>query len=579
MLKLAKRFLPQYKWEVIIGQTFKLLEAVLEIFVPVVMAKIVDVGIKGRAGESYIYKMGGILLLLAVVGVGFAIICQYLASKASQGVGTVIRNELFRKVNSFSYKNVDKFGTPSIITRITSDVNQFQNSVAMYIRLATRAPFIIFGSAVMAMTIDLKLSAIFLVIIVLVTLILYTIMSKSVRFYSIIQSALDKISLRTRETLSGVRVIRAFSKQKDEEVKFTETSEEYLKLSLRVGKLSALLNPLTYLILNLAIVAILIFGGFQVNIGELTQGEIIAFINYMTQISLTLIVVANLVLLFTKGAASAARINEILDTDSEILDGKIAETSTSGNIVVEFKNVSFSYYDNGEMELNDITFSALKGETVGIIGGTGSGKTTLVNLICRFYDVSSGEVFISEKNIRDYKLSVLREKIAVVPQKAVLFSGTLRENLLLGNQNATDEELLKAIEISQSTSVLENLPNGLDSEISQGGKNLSGGQKQRLTIARAIVCNSEILILDDSASALDFATEAALRKAIATEIKNTTVFIVSQRVNSLKDADKIIVLDDGKLVGIGKHSELLENCEFYKEICLSQLSEKEVYGI
>lgn len=575
MFRLAKRYLTAFKKEVIIGQTAKFIEAVFEVLVPLIMANIIDKGINGGEGKPYIYKMGGLLVLLGILGLGFALICQYLASKASQGVGTVMRNDMFRHINSLSHAELDRIGTPSLITRLTNDINQVQTAVAMYIRLVVRAPFIVIGSAIMAISVDRKLSLVFLVVIPLVVLILYLVMSRSIKYYKVIQKKLDRISLVTREGLSGVRVIRAFSRQDTEQHRFDEANDEYLRISLNVGKLSALLNPLTYAVLNLAIAAIVWFGGFRVQIGGLTQGEVIAFVNYMTQISLALVVVANLVVLFTKAAASASRINEVLGIEPSVKNGEYSGKG-EGSTAVKFDNVSFSYNKNGENALENISFTAEKGETIGIIGGTGSGKSTLVNLIPRFYDCTEGTIEIDGVKIADYDTKSLRGRIGTVPQKAVLFSGTIAENMRWGKSDATEEEIRSALDIAQASEFVNKLENGLETHISQGGKNLSGGQKQRMTIARALVSKPEILILDDSASALDFATDAALRKAIAQSTNKMTVFIVSQRANSIRYADKIIVLDDGKQAGMGTHKELLESCDVYREICYSQLSAEEV---
>lgn len=577
MFKLAKRYLGSVKQYIIIGQTSKLIEAIFEVIVPLIMAAIVDNGIKGNMGKGYVYKMGGVLVLLGVLGLCFALICQYLASKASQSVGTVMRNDMFRHINSLSHAELDRLGTPSLITRLTNDINQVQQAVAMFIRLVVRAPFIVIGSAIMAMSIDLKLSVIFVIIIPLVVLVLYLIMSRSIKYYKVIQKKLDRISLVTREGLSGVRVIRAFSRQDTEQKRFDEANDDYLDISLRVGRLSALLNPLTYVILNLAIAAIVWYGGVGVDTGRLTQGEVIAFVNYMTQISLALVVVANLVVLFTKAAASSARINEVLEIEPSIKNGTEKDGAGSEN-AVEFSHVYFSYNNSGEYALEDIDLTAKKGETIGVIGGTGSGKSTLASLIPRFYDISKGELKINGTNAADYDTTALRQKVGVVPQKAVLFSGTIAENMRWGKRDATDEEIWKALETAQAKEFVEKMPDGLDTHIAQGGKNLSGGQKQRLTIARALVSQPDILILDDSASALDFATDAALRKAIAQNTTGMTTFIISQRANSIMQADKIIVLDDGRQAGLGTHKELLESCDVYREICYSQLSKEEANG-
>ncbi len=571
MFKLAKKYLGDFKKELIVGPAAKLTEAIFELIVPLIMADIIDVGINGGAGKPYIYRMGGIMILMGALGLCCALVCQYLASRASQGVGTVVRNDLFRHIGSLSHAELDRFGTPSLITRVTNDVNQVQSAVAMLIRLVVRAPFLVIGAAVMAMTIDLKLSLVFLAVMPLVAAVLYFIMFRSVPLYRVIQKKLDKISLITRESLSGARVIRAFSGEAAEEKRFREANDDFADTSMRVGRLSALLNPLTYAIMNLAIAAIVWFGGFRVDSGALTQGQVIAFVNYMTQISLALVVVANLVVLFTKAAASSARINEVFETEPSIKDGAGAAVSEKAP-VIEFKDVSFSYSEGGDNALENITFSVRKGETVGIIGGTGSGKSTLVSLIPRFYDAENGCVIINGADVKSYGLKELRQKIGFVPQKAMLFSGTIAENLRWGNENASDEQLQKAAETAQAKEFIDKMPDGFNTHINQGGRNLSGGQKQRLTIARALTGSPEILILDDSASALDFATDAALRKAIAKDTQNMTVLIVSQRATSIRHADKIIVLDDGEAAGIGTHAELLESCPVYREIVMSQES-------
>lgn len=571
MFKLARKYLGGFKKELIVGPAAKLTEAIFELIVPLIMADIIDVGINSGAGKPYIYRMGGIMILMGALGLCCALVCQYLASRASQGVGTVVRNDLFRHIGSLSHAELDRFGTPSLITRVTNDVNQVQSAVAMLIRLVVRAPFLVIGAAVMAMTIDLKLSLVFLAVMPLVAAVLYFIMFRSVPLYRVIQKKLDKISLITRESLSGARVVRAFSGEAAEEKRFREANDDFADTSMRVGRLSALLNPLTYAIMNLAIAAIVWFGGFRVDSGALTQGQVIAFVNYMTQISLALVVVANLVVLFTKAASSSARINEVFETEPSIKDGSGAAVSAKSP-VIEFKDVSFSYSEGGDNALENITFSVQKGETVGIIGGTGSGKSTLVSLIPRFYDTEKGSVIINGADVKSYGLKELRQKIGFVPQKAMLFSGTIAENLRWGNENASDEQLQKAAETAQAKEFIDKMPDGFNTHINQGGRNLSGGQKQRLTIARALTGNPEILILDDSASALDFATDAALRKAIAKDTQNMTVLIVSQRATSIRHADKIIVLDDGEAVGIGTHSELLESCAVYREIVMSQES-------
>lgn len=581
MRKLVK-YLKKYKKNVILGPIFKLTEAVFELIVPLVMAQIIDVGIANK-DSGYIWKMGGVLVLLGVCGLGFALICQYVASVASQGFGTELRRELYHHINTLSHKEVDEFGTPSLITRLTSDINQLQVAVAMLIRLVVRAPFLVIGSTIMAFMIDAKLALIFVLVIPLVAIVMWLVTTRTIPFFKSIQKKLDKTSLITRENLVGARAVRAFSKQEYEQERFKDNAEDIEKAAVRAGKISALLSPVNAIILNLAIVAIIWFGGLSVNIGDLTQGQVIALVNYMNQILLALVVVANLVVIFTKSAACAARVNEVLDTKPSI-EGK---ETTKGNVdpsapAVRFDKVSFSYHDNSEYALEDISFTAGKGQTIGIIGGTGSGKSTLVNLIPRFYDTSKGVVSVCGTDVRNYNLGDLRKKIAVVPQKAVLFSGTIRENMKWGGDNITDEQIWRALKISQAYEFVERLDKGLDYEILQGGKNLSGGQKQRLTIARAIAADPEILILDDSASALDFATDAKLRTAIKENCTNMTVFLISQRANTVKNADRIIVLDDGKMVGTGTHKELLQTCTDYCQICLTQFSaeelEKEING-
>ena len=573
-------YLKDFKKECFLGPLFKLLEAILELIVPLVMAKIIDIGVKSY-DTSYIIKMGILIIILGIVGLGSALVCQYFAAKASQGFGTKLRNELFHHINSLSHSEIDNIGTPSLITRIINDVNQLQVAVAMAIRLGVRAPFIILGSAIMAMFINLKLSLIFFLSIPLIVLTLYLVMGKAVPLYRVIQKKLDKISLITRENLDGVRVVRAFSKQEVEKNRFNIATLDHSNTAIKVGKLSALLNPLTFMIMNFSIAFIVWFGGIGVNNGNFTQGEIIAFVNYMTQILLTLIVVANLVIIFTKASASATRVNEVLDTKSSIKEAssstKVQATNNSSKII-EFKNVSFSYNNSKQYSLENISLSINKGETIGIIGGTGAGKSTLVNLMPRFYESTEGEIFINGENIKNYSIKDLRNLFGIVPQKAVLFTGSLRENMKWANKNASDEEILMALDIAQCSDFVSNLKDGLDTAVLQGGKNFSGGQKQRLTIARALVGSPKIIILDDSSSALDFATDLKLRQALNTHAKEITTIIVSQRASSIKNSDKIVVLDDGKLAGIGTHEELLENSEVYQEICLSQLTREEAYN-
>ncbi len=578
MLKFA-RFLKQFKKEVLIGPVFKLTEAVFELIVPLVMAQIIDVGI-ANGDRGYVLRMGGVMVLLGLVGLGCALICQYCAARASQGFGTVLRSEMFRHINTLSHGEIDQIGTPSLITRITNDVNQLQLAVAMLIRLVVRAPFLVIGATVMALLLDWKLACIFFVAAPLMALVLYLVMSRSIPFYRIIQKKLDRISLITRENLSGVRVIRAFSRQEKEKERFAQASEDQMSTSIAVGRISALLNPLTSAIINLAIAAVIWFGGFRVDAGGMTQGEVIAFVNYLNQILLAMIVVANLVVIFTKAAASATRVDEVLELHPSIVN-RVSRPAqeVEGSPEIAFDAVSFAYPDAGAYSLSDISFTVARGQTLGIIGGTGCGKSTLVNLIPRFYEVSQGSLKVDGVDVRDYPMEQLRGKVGIVPQRAVLFSGTLRQNMQWRKQDATDEEIWQALETAQAASFVRKMPDGLDSVILQGGKNLSGGQKQRLTIARALVGEPEILILDDSASALDFATDAALRQAIAKfsagRGNRMTTIIVSQRTNTVRYADQIVVLDDGKAAGIGTHEQLLESCQTYREIYWSQNERQE----
>lgn len=592
MLKIA-RFLKNYKKQVILGPIFKLIEAIFELIVPLIMAKIIDVGIQNK-DISYVLKMGLLLVIIGIVGLASSLTCQRYAALASQGFGTTVRNELFTHINTFSHKEIDKFGTPSLITRVTNDVNQLQFAVAMLIRLVIRAPFLALGAIVMAMVLDLKLSLIFLIATPIIVLILYVIMKKSIPYFRSLQKKLDRISLITRENLEGVRVVRAFSNQANEEHRFNDASNDLSNTSIIVGRLSALLNPLTYIVLNFAIIAIIWFGGMRVDINSLTQGQIIALVNYMTQILLALIVVTNLVVIFTKASASASRVNEIFETSCSVIErnaesfnkinkptNKINDYSNTSNSPknmipkIQFKNVSFSYEGSDKYSLENISFNIYPKETIGIIGGTGSGKSTLINLIARFYDPSTGEIFIDGYNLKDYHLHNIRKKIGFVPQVPVLFTGSISENMKIGNPNASDDDIKAALEIAQGSEFVDKLPNKCETLLDQGGKNLSGGQKQRLTIARALICKPEILILDDSFSSLDFVTDSALRKALKKETENnTTVIIVSQRIATIKNADKIIVLDDGNLIDFGSHHELFNRCDVYKEIYLSQTKSK-----
>jgi len=565
MLKLI-RFLRNYKKEVILGPLFKLFEAIFEIIVPLVMAKIIDVGIRNN-DKTYIMQMCGVIILLGVCGLVFALVAQYYAARCGIGFGTELRRALYKHINSLSYAEIDKFGTSSLITRMINDTTTAQTGVNMVIRLAVRAPFLVIGSTIMAMILDIKLSVIFLVAAPIITLVLYLIMSRSIRMYRGIQKKLDRVSLLTRENLEGVRVIRAFSKQNEEKEEYNKASEDVSRSAIIVGKISSILNPATYAVMNLAIVAVLWFGGMRADTGSLTQGQIIAFVNYLTQISFALIALANLVIIFTKAEASSNRINEVFEVSSNISDGAYELEYKENVPVVEFKNVSFSYGDEGESAVERISFQLNQGEILGIIGGTGSGKSTIANLVGRFYDVTQGEVLLYGSNVKEYSLKSLRKTIGIVPQKAVLFSGTILENMRWTKADATETEIVEALKIAQAWEFVEKLDDGIHSEIAQGGKNFSGGQKQRLTIARAFVGTPPIVILDDSMSALDYATDLALRKSISEKLSDTTLIMISQRSTSIKNADKIMVLDDGEIVGMGTHDELYNSCEIYKEIC------------
>ncbi len=576
------KYFKDYKLESILGPLFKLLEASFELFVPLVMAQIIDVGIKNR-DMGYILGRGGILVLLGVVGLACSLTAQYFSAKAAVGIGTRLRNDLFRHINSLSYKEIDIVGTSTLVTRMTSDVNQVQAGINLTLRLFLRSPFIVFGAMVMAFTINVKAALIFVAAIPLLSVVVFGVMFISMPLYKKVQRQLDQVLLTTRENLLGARVVRAFNRQEDEIDKFGQENDMLVRLQVFVGKISALMNPVTYVIINGAIIVLVWTGAWQVEEGIITQGEVVALVNYMSQILVELVKLANLIINISKALACANRISGIFAQESSIVerDGQAwrdgAESDPAASVPrVEFRDMDFYYAGAKEPSLSKISFAAMRGQTIGIIGGTGSGKSSLVNLIPRFYDAAKGAVLVDGVDVRDYALKELRGKIGVVPQKAALFKGSLRDNMKWGKKDATDEEIYKAIDTAQAREVVESKEKGLDFMIQQGGRNLSGGQKQRLTIARALVRRPKILILDDSASALDFATDAALRKAIRENTKDMTVFMVSQRATTIKNADRILVLDDGKLVGIGTHRELLERCEVYREICLSQLSKEEV---
>lgn len=570
-MKELLKYLRHYVKESILSPLFKMLEASFELFVPLVMAAIIDTGIK-NSDKPYIFKMAMVLVGLAIVGFISALSAQYFAAKAAVGFGKELRGDLYRHINTLSYSEIDKIGTSTLITRLTADVNQMQTAVNLFLRLFLRSPFIVIGAVVMAFTVDPKTAIIFAVSIPLLAAVVFGIMFYSVPIYKKVQNKLDSVMRITRENLSGVRVIRAFNHEQKEIEDFDKYSDELKDMQLYGGKISAYLNPITYVIVNLSIVLIIYVGGLRVDTGRLTQGEIISLINYMSQVLVELIKLSNLIINLTKSVACGNRINDVFKMSPSINDGN--GIKTEDEIAVEFDRVSATYSGSKEKSLDSLTLSVPRGATVGIIGATGSGKTTLINLIPRFYDVSEGSLKINGTDVSNYNVDELRNLVGVVPQKAALVSGTVRDNIKWGKPDATDDEIRAALKTAQALDFV-NEKDGLDSKILQGGKNLSGGQIQRLTIARALVRKPEILILDDSSSALDFATDAALRRAIKADTDNMTVFIVSQRFSTIKNADMIIVLDDGKVCGIGKHDELFENCEEYREICESQLSSKE----
>lgn len=585
-------YLKDYKKETVLAPLFKMLEACFELFVPLVMAAIIDKGI-ANSDMPYVLKMGLVLVALGIIGLVCSITAQFFAAKAAVGFSTQLKHSLFKHIQSLSFTEMDMLGTSTMITRMTSDVNQVQNGVNMVLRLFLRSPFIVFGAMIMAFTIDVKAALIFVVTIPLLSIVVFGIMMITMPLYKKVQAGLDKVLGKTRENLTGVRVIRAFHKEEQEIEEFEESNQTLTHMQLFVGKIAALTNPVTFVIVNVATIALIYTGAVRVDNGFITQGEVVALVNYMSQILVELVKLANLIITITKALACANRIESIFEMRSsmewaednrsqterrkEAIGSNIGESNESGvmtqndaEYAVEFDHVSLTYKGAGDESLTDIDFRAKKGETIGIIGGTGAGKSSLVHLIPRFYDVTKGCVRIDGKNVKEYGMDELREKIGIVMQKAVLFQGSIRDNLRWGNGSATTEELNRALEISQAKEFVDSKPGGLDAQIAQGGKNLSGGQRQRLTIARAVVRQPEILILDDSASALDYATDAKLRRAIREMDGKTTVFIVSQRTSSIQHADQIIVLEDGHVVGIGTHETLLENCEVYQEIHYSQ---------
>ena len=567
------RFLKDYKKESILSPLFKLLEASFELFVPLVMAAIIDTGIGNKDG-GFILKMCGILILLALVGLTCSITAQYFAAKAAVGFATKVRHALFDHIQKLSYTEMDTAGTDTMITRMTSDINQAQSGVNMVLRLFLRSPFIVFGAMIMAFTIDVKAALIFVVTIPVLSVVVFGIMIITIPLFRRVQASLDKVLGVTRENLTGSRVIRAFNKEQEEIADFDESNERLTDVQLFVGKISALMNPLTYIIINAALVILIWTGAIQVNIGKISQGEVVALVNYMSQILVELVKLANLIITVTKAIACGNRVQSIFEMETSLVDGNGSKKEDTG-YTVEFRNVSMRYKGAGADTLTGIDFKAKPGDTIGIIGGTGSGKSSVVNLIPRFYDVTEGQVMVDGMDVREYKITDLRDKIGIVPQKAVLFAGTVRSNLAWGKEDATEEEMQQALSVAQAAEVVDKKDGKLDAEVEQGGKNFSGGQKQRLTIARALVKQPEILIMDDSSSALDYATDAKLRQAIHNMPNRPTVFIVSQRAASIMYADKIIVLDDGTVAGTGTHEELLKACSVYQEIYYSQFKRTE----
>ena len=579
ILRALLKYLRNYKKETVLAPLFKLLEASFELFVPLVMAAIIDHGI-GQADGVYVLKMGGVLIALGLIGLVCSITAQYFAAKAATGFSTELRHELFEHIQKLSYTKMDTIGTSTLITRMTSDINQVQSGVNLVLRLFLRSPFIVFGAMVMAFTVDVKAALVFVVAIPLLSLVVFGVMLITMPLYRKVQSNLDAVLGITRENLTGVRVIRAFNKEADERQRFEQQNQMLTDAQKFVGKISGLMNPVTYIIVNGALIVLIYTGALRVDAGIITQGQVVALVNYMSQILVELVKLANLIITVTKAFACGNRIQSVFEEETGMTEGSEGWTDLgeADTPVVEFDHVNLRYAGAGEDSLTDISFRAMPGQTIGVIGGTGSGKSSVVNLIPRFYDATEGSVRIQGKDARDYRLEELRSHIGMVPQKAVLFQGTIAQNLRWGKEDATEAELEKAIEISQAKEFVDGKEDRLNYQIEQNGKNLSGGQRQRLTIARALVRDPEILILDDSASALDFATDAKLRKAIRQMDSHPVVFIVSQRASSIQYADQILVLDDGELAGIGTHAELMESCEIYREIYESQF-EKEKKGV
>ncbi|MGY3778960.1 ABC transporter ATP-binding protein [Isobaculum melis] len=574
MFKLLK-YAKKYRLQMIIGPIFKFIEAVFELFLPLLMANLIDNGIN-KGDRAYIIQMGGWMLLMSVIGVISVFICQYSASIASQGFGTELRNRLMKKIAGLSYEELDELGTATLITRVTNDVNQMQVALAMLIRMVIRAPFLSIGALVMSIYINPKLSLIFAVVLPLFLFILYLVMLKTIPMYRYVQKKVDQIALVIGENISGVRVIRAFARRRTEKKRVAEASDDLAKAYIRVSNLSALMNPATTLVMNFGIIVLLYIGGFSVNSGAAQQGEILALVNYLIQMLTAMIMVANLVVIFTRAAASASRINEVLAIKEGIQDPEISlpvPVASSQIPVVEFKTVSFSYGQAEEKALEKIHLTFNQGETIGIVGTTGSGKSTLAHLIPRFYDATEGEVLVNGHSVKQYQQEALREIIGIVPQKSVLFAGTISDNLRMAKKEATDAEIMEALAISQSLSFVEKMDETIHAPVQEGGMNFSGGQKQRLTIARAVLKKPEILIIDDGLSALDYRTDLQVRAALKKQLQNTTIVIISQRISSIMQADQILVLDDGKLVGHGKHEWLLKHCAVYQEIYQSQVNE------
>ena len=569
------RYIKGYEKQALLAPLFKMLEACFELFVPLVIASIIDTGIK-NGDATFIWTRCGLLVLLAAVGLASSLTAQWFSATAALGFGTALRKDLYHHIDTLSYSELDGIGTPTLVTRMTSDINQVQNGVNLTLRLLLRSPFIVLGALIMAFSISPKLTLLFVLVTVVISLIIWGIMRLTVPIYHEAQDGMDRVTLLTRENYVGARVVRAFARQADELAAFVETNDHLKKIQISAGRISALMNPLTYLVVNLGVIALLLRGGSEVNNGTLTQGEIIALINYMSQILVNLLRLADLVVSVTRALASGMRVNEILNTHSTMTDPGTAELAADAENAVCFDNVTFTYRGAAAPSLTDISFTARTGETIGIIGGTGSGKSTLIDLICRFYDADNGGVTLFDHDVKQYSFAQLRGLVGIVPQQAVLFTGTIRDNMQWAAPGATDEEIWQALEIAQAAEFVRGKPGMLDAPVETAGRNFSGGQRQRLTIARALVPKPRILILDDSASALDFATDAALRKAIKEKTQGMTVFIVSQRAASVQRADHILVLDDGRLVGDAPHAELLHSCEVYKEICLSQLSKEEV---